>query len=809
MQATSLIGRGSAGADPSPRVRRAVRFGAALIAVLAVARAPADGPTTMPTDPSGRSMGKWLVDLARDYPFTPQAGVTDADAELTLALLRAASRVEPTLAEAYLWQQDLLRVLGREADALAAMTKYVERSPDDQCARVLWIAMQTETLQTLEQRVAFWKQELARPAVPNEVASDLHRRMAEYYFNRGEHDAARAELDESLKAFPRNVAAERLRTEVLGTGDDPAVQLEAALALVRVSPAQPWLAWDVAAVLDAAGMHREAQSWYTHALTMFQKARPPLPVPPDFMADMATSLADAGQVGSAEQIARQLLDAHRDDIATLCLAARVSRLAKRPDESTARLARARALYEAELKRLGDRVDPEILAEIAWYYCAADPQPDKAYELASKARSGAVPVPLADRAFGYAAARLGKADEAKAALEPLVPHDPWAALGLAIATKDAANADAVAERLTALARRHRSGLLFDRISEQLTAMSRPIPPAPATDALRRALDAFDGAVLAFPTAPEAYIELSVTPLSLDPHGFEPGQAITCRFTLRNKGSFGITLGDELMVSPVVLVPVRSSGDRDRDQDSPVRIALNRRQELAPGQSLSIVQTLDIGSLRTTLISTPQAVQRIRVSAILSPMHSDEANRWMPRPGGLEVGPVLMMRTALVPDADVFQRTLQQARGGSPPERALATDRLVMWVAEQQHLRAGRLAYATRGFDVPTAMATIHERFADPAWEVRARLAEAIRWFVLDPATEQDAARLLNDPHWLVRLLAVRAFADHQKERFEPVASVLERQDPDELVRIVCRSVRQRWAAATQPAASDRGAAPPAP
>src|SRR5688572_9677128 len=82
---------------------------------------------------------KWLVDLGRDYPLSPQAALSDADAEITLLFMQAASRLDPQLAEAYLWQYDMLLSLGREAEARKILGEYVRLQPDDVAAQLNWI----------------------------------------------------------------------------------------------------------------------------------------------------------------------------------------------------------------------------------------------------------------------------------------------------------------------------------------------------------------------------------------------------------------------------------------------------------------------------------------------------------------------------------------------------------------------------------------------------------------------------------------------------------------------------------------------
>ena len=56
------------------------------------------------------------------------------------------------------------------------------------------------------------------------------------------------------------------------------------------------------------------------------------------------------------------------------------------------------------------------------------------------------------------------------------------------------------------------------------------------------------------------------------------------------------------------------------------------------------------------------------------------------------------------------------------------------------------------------------------------------------------RALSAPHSLVRLMAVRLFADKHKSEFAPVIDKLTYDDPEPLVRQLCRAYRAGWSAA---------------
>jgi tetratricopeptide (TPR) repeat protein len=260
-----------------------------------------------------RSTGKWLVDLGRDYPLSPQAGLSDADAEITLLFMEAASRVEPDLAEAYRWQYDMLTALEREAEARESLARYVRLMPADISAHLQLVALTVDVHQTAEVRADACRTLLEEGNLPKPVTSDLHRRLAEYYYNRGEEDRVRSEAESALADYPFNFAARRLLNAV-SAGEQTAVdRVRFCLSVLECSPASAEVAWQLGNELRELGLGVEADRWYKHAIDMYGLI-PPGKAPPELLADQAAAVAttrpaEADDVqGLLKAFPRQVLD---------------------------------------------------------------------------------------------------------------------------------------------------------------------------------------------------------------------------------------------------------------------------------------------------------------------------------------------------------------------------------------------------------------------------------------------------------------------------------------------------------------------
>jgi tetratricopeptide (TPR) repeat protein len=232
---------------------------------------------------------EWVVDLGRDYALSPQAGVSDVDGEITLLLMEAATRLAPDRPDPYRWQYELLVALRRPELALDRLEQYVRLDPADEAACLQWAAGRIEAAQTAEERANRCRELLARPELPPVVASDLHRRLAEFHYNRRELDAAGQQARQALALDALNLAARQLLIE-MSDAPEPVKRANALLAQLAVNPADANAAWELGNMLKRVGLADEAGRWYAHAEAAFGLVPPGEP-PELFREEQARDVA--------------------------------------------------------------------------------------------------------------------------------------------------------------------------------------------------------------------------------------------------------------------------------------------------------------------------------------------------------------------------------------------------------------------------------------------------------------------------------------------------------------------------------------
>jgi len=742
--------------------------------------------------------GKWLVDLGRDYPLSPQASLTDADARITLQFMQAATRVDPKLAEGYLWQFDMYRVLGQEQQSQEALSKYVGLQPDDVAAHLAWIALTVDGYQTAEERTAFLEKYTERRNLPAEVISDVHYRLADLYRNRNDKDRSKTHARKALQHNPLNVSARMMLAALEDDSLSDAEQVELLLTQISLNPADVGKVWQLADLLLSLNMPQEADQWYGHISRIQNKLSSDQPSPALLIA-RGLAMYDSHQLSRAEAYVKMAIGMDAGFIAAHILNSRIA--AKQGNTTAARnhIFIVTNIYKSTISRGQETLDPAIIAEMAWFFAHYDPQPTEAAKLARSALAAWPNSIVAQRALGSALRQLNKTDEAQNILTNSAESDIWSAVELAQVLRAAGQNDRASAQLRSVASKPMSSEQREIVQQLLSEWKIKAPTSqPAANEIKTMLQAFPSAILDYPLNPEKYLSAA---LKLSDTTLAPGEPWRCTLHMKNKGPFAITIGPGMMIAPEVTCLITTQGDLKRSSGPIINIQLNRSTMLMPGDSLVINQTIDLGRIRGSMIGTPQMTHDVEITAILSPvvmMSKDGKQTCIPNLGGQAIGPVRFQRRAFMPTTDSLRSLINQSRSNQVSERIDATELLAMLLAENQHLKSRRLRYPAKMINVNAVQEALLGRINDRDWQVRVRLAECMRWFVLDKNATNTATKLLQDQHWLVRGLALRMFADQYGKKFINVLQRYAKDDPDQWVRQFADALLARIGTTTQPA-----------
>lgn len=717
----------------------------------------------------------WLVHLARHYGHLAGAGDARTRALQALALMQAASDVQPAAPAPYLWQYDLLNRLGRPVEALAALQRYVELKPDEETVWLHFLALRIDALQTAEARVAFLQEQLSQPRLPKAVASDLHRRLAAHYRERNDLAKAGKHVENALRLMPSNVEARRLAYELFGETEPTLQRVELALQLIRASPSQVYLLWELGEVLDSLSLHREAQEWYLRAIEVHER-NAKSPVVAEYWFKLAQSYAYSSDLKAAMEAVDKALAADPMFARASVLKSYIAQRAGAKDA------------DAPLNALADRFNAEVdeviksrniakAVELAWFYAYHRPDKTRALQLAELATSVPLPGSLAERAMGFALLMDNKPAEALARLRPLADVDQMAAVGVAralIQMHKEAEAIPVLHKAALL---NASGVAYDEIVRMLERLGEKPPARPTHDKIVQTLQRCDRRVFDFHKRPGDFLKLTLRFLDDSLPAAGPWRVA---IRIENVGPFPITLGEGKMAEPLVVLSARLGDDPQNRFDYYMQTLLNSREMLIPGDAVEKIEAVDVGAVRRRALECVDQPLSVELSAMFDPVYSESGyDRGM---SSVLATPIRATRPAVATDPGSLQMLIAKSAGPGVADQVAAVDTLgaliVTAVArgQQSPLNADALGRIRR---------ELNARLTDAAWLVRAHAIDALNNEKQGKEVLAAVANAVRDSHPVVRMAAIRFFVTQQGEKFRRVLESVAESDESPAVRLLAK------------------------
>lgn len=750
---------------------RAARwFCAAAAGLLATAAAAAA--------PRGRSTVELLTDLARDHALRRSGKQTPADVMQVRALLETAAAIDPQAPEPVLWLYELATLAEDEPQAAEYLQALVRLEPEHEGIFALWLAAGPHKAQTAERRAAWCRSLLTQARTPAQRAL-VYAHLARLAYERLDLPAADDALRSALEACPSCPDVAYLALELLPDDASVARRLEAALRALATNPTDDALSWQIAVLLDRAGLPPQAAEFFNHAARARRWRDPAARFSADELIQLSQHALLSGDVQAAFEYARRALSVAGPSLEPLFY---VHWLADRHDRGDL----AGVVRERIGSVLGRRdaadMPPQTAAQAAWYYAFIGSDIGKALSLARSAYGRLPDDPYARRVLGWVLWQAGQNDQARKLLEPLATRDAYAAYALAKMALDAGDADAARAILQNLRELPPVGPQRDLLDSLGLggAASRP------AEVLRQLVDRFDRRVLKWLDEPASFLRVAVR---LDDVAVVPGEPWRATFVVENAGPFAITLGPDAMSNPIFLVAVRTEGDKVRDYQPRMTVSLDARRVLLPGQRVTVRRTLDVGPWRAAVRQTPQQLQRVVLRVIYDPVQRADG-RWAAAPSGQVLDPIAFNRLPLDPTPELWHAVFADLRDPDPLRRFAAIELLAEALGEAQRARLGRLAYRTQPVPEKQIRAALLAALRGDDWQMRVATLEALAVCGLDRGVFNAVRACLDHEQPAVRLMALRVLAragQRMAERFDQIS----RSDPDEHVRLMARAYLSQW------------------
>lgn len=648
------------------------------------------------------------------------------------------------------------------------------------------------TAQTAEKRLDACRQWLTRKNLPDAVTAFVLRTAAEIEHGRLQDEQALKDAKRAAEVFPYDLAAQRLVLE-LQPSVDLAGDLNLDLWTLRDNPADINTLLDVCRITDGLALYSEATPWYSHVQALLAHFR-------QDMMPLTLQIADHWLAAGEPQQAVKILEpmtakADAPAEARLLLAEAWSALGK---PSLARSAAAKALRSPASRpattapadvHAAAMAAAQIYCQNAWirmmYLGATASQPSTAMAAASEPEaSPAAQVEAAYSAFetapdqswsrrcyGWALLKAGQLDKSIEILKPIAQTDAWADLGLAEAYHAQGDAKAVGQALEQLRQLAPSGPAYRAAVQwaKVAGVPAPLPNPAVQKRAKELLDGFNLALLDLPIDTGKFLRLK---LIMDAPPL-PGEPWFGRIELTNTSSVPIYCGPYGALVPNVLLSAMVYDPATRDIGQRLLLPLQKQYLLKPGQTLWLYRPLDCGPLHQVLLNPFKSVY-VLFTLILDPVRLANGT-WAPGPLGLAIEPVSLTRpTRPPPRADDL---LKQAQTGSQDRKLQAFHWIIATIAGRRAGPQSQPALAPHSLLAQALVVLLSDR--DPL-VVSHALSIPDQTPLIEPVFQAAMPRV-NDPNWLVRLMAVRFFAHEQGPKFTQALKNLSRTDPDPLVR----------------------------
>jgi len=418
-------------------------------------------------------------------------------------------------------------------------------------------------------------------------------------------------------------------------------------------------------------------------------------------------------------------------------------------------------------------------QLAWFYCFASPDTDKAIDWANKAYSIEPNSPTAAALLAYALVMNGQTDWAKTLIDNY-QRTQIADLTLAQIQLSQGQRDSAIETLKSTIDQNPASLEAERAKEILAQHGGdylpPIDPDITLTALR---NNFRQAVVPAFTPPEKIISVQ---LNVRGGKFSYGSKFGASVAITNNSSEPLVISDDGLFTGSIRVDADITGDLNKKIPNLVSVKIGPALPVEPGRSIFIPLRLLTAELRHLLLTYPQASVDIEFTVYLDPVTTAQgktANRLT----NLKPVKVVVKRPSVELTGKFLRNRFNSLTKGHQGQK-IKTAQLFTGLLAEQHATANRepLYKFTYADWMPALLksALLHNLTGDD-WVTKVHTMAGMLSLPLDFGLINAMAENLNDTHWPVRMTAVCLLAKSQNSNFTKVLDWTAKYDSSNLVR----------------------------
>jgi len=748
------------------------------------------------------------------YEIAHSEHVTGPEADQAIILLTAAKSLNSQIAGV---EPLLLRLASRYAEkdysepVIFWLQKYVSESAD----RVVVadaVRYLLSRLNSPEERKAMLERLAAKignknPAIDSELAASLGLLMLE----KANLEPAKYYLVQAYTNNKYNRVAFAKLSELAPSEIGPASHLEHLRLVLRENPLDLNGALAFAGYAERLQLYGLAAPSYQYCAELFRYLYPSEPLPVHIYLPWAVSCYNTEQgLPICLQIAENIRSLKKFDLLLEAIAARAAVKMGKLKEARQICQRAEQKAE-ELLLLGpgqlqtpgrdgvEPVRPANAKQLAWFYCFADPNADKALDWANRAYNAEPNSPAAGALLAYALSINNQLEYAK----PLLAASERSQMADLVQAKiqfAAGNKAEAIQTIKAAVAKDAGSLAAEKGKELLRQLGSEYTPSIDPKTLITFLtDRLGNTLVPQLLPPDKMVDVQ---FSVRGNDFSYGNELEGIVAIVNKTSEPLIVTENSLFQGNIRVSAAVAGDLKREIPNLASETVRRNLAVLPGKSLVHTLRLSTGELRDLLMTHPQASLEIQFTLYLDPVMTDKgeiSNRLV------DVKPVTMSlkRPGVKVTGDFVRSRLNAISTGQEAQR-IQTAHLFTGLLKEQCVMAEKgtlypFQYADwlpnqlrLGLTSPSGL-LLGGGQGDVGVKVNA-MADMLS-MPMDQELANAVAKNLNQTQWPARLMAVYLLAKSGESDFGSVLDWAAQNDADELVRSMAVSLRPGSNAAT--------------
>jgi hypothetical protein len=532
--------------------------------------------------------------------------------------------------------------------------------------------------------------------------------------------------------------------------------------------------------VEKQGLYDIGASAYEYSAQLFNYLYPKQSLPASIYLPwaLANYNTQRGQ-GRCLELARQIRQGGQFDIVLEAIAGSAAR--KIGDNAQSRRILEAAGQKAE-RMLGDGAAAgDITAEqLGWFYCFGSPDSKKALAWANRAYSANPDSVATKSVLAYALATNKQTELAAELVGDLRQRNQIAALTQAmvqLAGEDKASAiktlkTAVAMDPGSLAGQKANTLLTENGSEFVIDAN----PEMLLAALRNRFG--KRIVPKFGTVDEVIS----AKLSLGGSEFLYGAEFGAKLVVKNESSEAVLISQDGIFKGGIRVDADMRGDIKAHIPNLITKKVRPSAAIEPGYYAAIPLDLMTGSLRTLLLTHPQASVEIEFTVYLDPIaEADDKVRSAIK--GIEPVRTVVKRPGVVITRNYLMQRLDVLAKGQVGQKLRAAELFVGLLIEQYAMAESGASYRIVHVEQTLLTDAVRKSLADEDWMVKLQTMAAMLPFPVAP--DYDLTRAvsdnLGDSNWPVRVMALYLLSSLQGDAFKPVLDWTAKYDVNSSVR----------------------------